>query len=207
MERREPQRSGAFPLQLCHNQSECWARDRLVFLLDLKVKILVPLAAHSVSSGLCFVHFFFYRKHISLYALQLFDLNWSKLVSELLIEPNLFFLQWLMLKSHPVLKRRAWKTKSSLSPSSLTRYCISSAHVRLQTQIACRSNHQPKAALFFLQGKMDRTLAMLQNADPADPSPDSPELIQLEGININAGVNLVALPMTTAVGLSYTVVF
>lgn len=54
---------------------------------------------------------------------------------------------------------------------------------------------------------MDRTLAMLQNADPADPSPDSPELIQLEGININAGVNLVALPMTTAVGLSYTVVF
>lgn len=48
---------------------------------------------------------------------------------------------------------------------------------------------------------MDRTLALLQNADPADPAPDSPELIQLEGININAGVNVVALPVTTAVSL------
>ncbi|KAK9537186.1 hypothetical protein VZT92_004822 [Zoarces viviparus] len=31
------------------------------------------------------------------------------------------------------------------------------------------------------EGKMDRTLALLQNADPADPVPDSAELIQLEG--------------------------
>ncbi|KAM9346944.1 signal transducing adapter molecule 2 [Symphorus nematophorus] len=31
------------------------------------------------------------------------------------------------------------------------------------------------------EGKMDRTLALLQNADPADQAPDSPELIQLEG--------------------------
>ncbi|XP_041662813.1 signal transducing adapter molecule 2 [Cheilinus undulatus] len=31
------------------------------------------------------------------------------------------------------------------------------------------------------EGKMDSTLALLQNADPADLSPDSPELIQLEG--------------------------
>lgn len=54
---------------------------------------------------------------------------------------------------------------------------------------------------FSLQGKMDRTLALLQNADPADPAPDSPELIQLEGININAGVNLVAQPVRTAVSL------
>uniref|UniRef100_A0A671X2K6 Signal transducing adaptor molecule (SH3 domain and ITAM motif) 2 n=1 Tax=Sparus aurata TaxID=8175 RepID=A0A671X2K6_SPAAU len=38
-----------------------------------------------------------------------------------------------------------------------------------------------QAVLFSLQGKMDRTLALLQNADPADPAPDSPELIQLEG--------------------------
>lgn len=49
--------------------------------------------------------------------------------------------------------------------------------------------------LLFLQGKMDRTLALLQNADPADPAPDSSELIQLEGINLNAGVNLVSLPL------------
>lgn len=49
--------------------------------------------------------------------------------------------------------------------------------------------------LLFLQGKMDRTLALLQNADPADPAPDSQELIQLEGINLNAGVNLVSPPL------------
>lgn len=48
---------------------------------------------------------------------------------------------------------------------------------------------------------MDKTLALLQNADPADPAPDSPELIQLEGINLNASINLVALLVTAAVGL------
>lgn len=36
---------------------------------------------------------------------------------------------------------------------------------------------------------MDRTLALLQNADPADPAPDSTELLQLEGRDIAAGVN------------------
>lgn len=40
---------------------------------------------------------------------------------------------------------------------------------------------------------MDRTLALLQNADPADSAPDSPELVQLEGIKFNAGVNLITL--------------
>ncbi|XP_045909389.1 signal transducing adapter molecule 2 isoform X1 [Micropterus dolomieu] len=35
--------------------------------------------------------------------------------------------------------------------------------------------------VFIDEGKMDRTLALLQNADPADPAPDSLELIQLEG--------------------------
>ncbi|XP_034550016.1 signal transducing adapter molecule 2 [Notolabrus celidotus] len=35
--------------------------------------------------------------------------------------------------------------------------------------------------VFIDEAKMDRTLALLQNADPADPAPDSPELIQLEG--------------------------
>uniref|UniRef100_A0A8D3C3R0 Signal transducing adaptor molecule (SH3 domain and ITAM motif) 2 n=1 Tax=Scophthalmus maximus TaxID=52904 RepID=A0A8D3C3R0_SCOMX len=35
--------------------------------------------------------------------------------------------------------------------------------------------------VFIDEGKMDRTLALLRNADPADPAPDSSELIQLEG--------------------------
>ncbi|XP_069011091.1 signal transducing adapter molecule 2 [Embiotoca jacksoni] len=35
--------------------------------------------------------------------------------------------------------------------------------------------------VFIDEGKMDRTLSLLQNADPADPVPDSAELIQLEG--------------------------
>ncbi|XP_061782129.1 signal transducing adapter molecule 2 [Nerophis lumbriciformis] len=35
--------------------------------------------------------------------------------------------------------------------------------------------------IFIDEGKMDRTLALLRNADPADPTPDSNELVQLEG--------------------------
>lgn len=35
--------------------------------------------------------------------------------------------------------------------------------------------------LSSLQEKMDRTLYLLQNTDPADASPDSPELLALEG--------------------------
>uniref|UniRef100_A0A3B4XV97 Signal transducing adaptor molecule (SH3 domain and ITAM motif) 2 n=1 Tax=Seriola lalandi dorsalis TaxID=1841481 RepID=A0A3B4XV97_SERLL len=53
--------------------------------------------------------------------------------------------------------------------------------INFQTQITSQSNHRPKPAPFCLQGKMDRTLALLQNADPADPAPDSLELLQLEG--------------------------
>lgn len=36
---------------------------------------------------------------------------------------------------------------------------------------------------------MDRILALLQNADPADPVPDSAELLQLEGTNLNAAAS------------------
>lgn len=35
--------------------------------------------------------------------------------------------------------------------------------------------------LLPLQEKMDKTLYLLQNTDPADASPDSTELLQLEG--------------------------
>lgn len=40
---------------------------------------------------------------------------------------------------------------------------------------------------------MDRTLALLQNADPADLIPDSSELLQLEGTSLNTAVNPVSL--------------
>lgn len=51
---------------------------------------------------------------------------------------------------------------------------------------------------------MDRTLALLQNADPADPAPDSAELLQLEGINLNAGGNPVTPSVTTAASLLFS---
>ena len=35
----------------------------------------------------------------------------------------------------------------------------------------------------FLQEKMDKTLFLLQNKDPADAALDDSELVQLEGIN------------------------
>lgn len=48
---------------------------------------------------------------------------------------------------------------------------------------------------------MDRTLALLQNADPADPAPDSAELFQLEGINQTTVDNRLIPSVVAAVSL------
>ncbi|KAG7240338.1 hypothetical protein INR49_026909 [Caranx melampygus] len=56
--------------------------------------------------------------------------------------------------------------------------------IHFQNPITSQSNHRSKPALSPLSPlcrEDGRTLALLQNADPADPSPDSLELIQLEG--------------------------
>nr|XP_043875331.1 signal transducing adapter molecule 2 [Solea senegalensis] len=53
-----------------------------------------------------------------------------------------------------------------------------------KTETPEETSPEPRAEpepVFIDEEKMDRTLALLQNADPADPSPDPVELIQLEG--------------------------
>lgn len=104
--------------------------------------------------------------------------DWCTLISALLIQP-------------PPLSGQCWNHTQSRRDGPC---CQSGAWARLHRRgtvillCTCRMpmSHLFKSkALLSLQGKMDRTLALLQNADPADVIPDSSELIQLEGTNRN----------------------
>lgn len=77
------------------------------------------------------------------------------------------------------------ETKAEPEPVYIDEVSHFLLHIHLQTQFTSLSYRQPRSPVLCLQAKMDRTLALLQNADPADPTPDSAELTQLEGINLN----------------------
>ncbi|KAM3607309.1 uncharacterized protein V6R79_005434 [Siganus canaliculatus] len=67
-------------------------------------------------------------------------------------------------------------TNLNAEPETVT--YVEKASTPEETSLETKAEPEP---VFIDEGKMDRTLALLQNADPADPAPDSSELIQLEG--------------------------
>ncbi|XP_037645793.1 signal transducing adapter molecule 2 isoform X1 [Sebastes umbrosus] len=67
-------------------------------------------------------------------------------------------------------------TNLNAEPETVT--FVEKAATPEETSLETKVEPEP---VFIDEGKMDRTLALLQNADPADPAPDSAELLQLEG--------------------------
>ncbi|XP_022596707.1 signal transducing adapter molecule 2 isoform X1 [Seriola dumerili] len=67
-------------------------------------------------------------------------------------------------------------TNLNAEPETVT--CVEKTATPEETSLEPKVEPEP---VFIDEGKMDRTLALLQNADPADPAPDSLELLQLEG--------------------------
>lgn len=92
--------------------------------------------------------------------------------------------QRLMLRRRAAPTRPPWTPKPSRSPFTSTRYQVSHLSHAEPNQLPLRRSFSMHGLFFaFLQGMMDRTLALLRNADPATLAPDAPELIQLEGKN------------------------
>uniref|UniRef100_A0A3Q0R157 Signal transducing adaptor molecule (SH3 domain and ITAM motif) 2 n=1 Tax=Amphilophus citrinellus TaxID=61819 RepID=A0A3Q0R157_AMPCI len=67
-------------------------------------------------------------------------------------------------------------TNLNAEPETVT--CVENIATPEETSLETKIEPEP---VFIDEAKMDRTLALLQNTDPADSTPDSLELIQLEG--------------------------